>query len=385
MRKGWIRLWLGCVPVVAAAVVLSTGALASSAATTAKALPLAGKKIGLSLCCESPNFVSWELGINSAIKWSHQGETVTVVNANADNTTQISQVQSLIGQKTGGIMAVTQSGVGFGPVVTAAHKAGLIYTNYASNPAPGADFNIIYPHYALAVLECHAAAEWLKTTWKGVGDVGIVEVPTDPGFILRQQGCISALKAVYPKIQIFQAVDGTGGTPAGGATEAGDLLVAHPGIRIIFGVNDAIAQGVVTGAASAGRKTPKSLFVADNDCGTDCVANIKNNTTMSEVVFPNFTGNCAVWALMTERAMEGYKIPHLGVVTGILADKANVNASLSAQLNPFGSAANIKTTLTSVKLYAGGVPPYSNTNVPSGPGIQNYFGVNPKPPTASQP
>lgn len=385
MRKTRVRLWLGCVPVVAAAVVLGTGALASSAATTAKALPLAGKKIGLSLCCESPNFVSWELGINQALKWSHQGETVTVVNANADNTTQLSQVQSLIGQKTGGIMAVTQSGVGFGPLVTAAHKAGLIYSNYASNPAPGADFNIVYPHYSLAVLECHAAAEWLKKTWNGVGQTGIVSVPTDPGFILREKGCTAGLKALYPKMQIFNAVDGTGGTPAGGATAAGNLLAAHPGIRIIFGVNDAIDLGVVTGAAAAGRKTPKSLFVANNDCGTDCVPYIKNNTTMSEVVFPDFTGNCAVWALMTERAMEGYKIPHTGVVSGILADKSNVNATLSAQLNPFGSAANIKTTLYSVKLYAKGVPPYSNTNIPAGPGIQNYWGTNPKPPTASQP
>jgi ABC-type sugar transport system substrate-binding protein len=365
--------------------VLGATALAGPTATKAKALPLAGKKIGLSLCCEAPIFTAWELGITSAMKWSDQGETLTTVNANADNTTQLSQVQSLIGEKTAGIMAVTQSGVGFGPLVTAAHKAGLVYTNYASNPAPGANFNIIYPHYALAYLECHAAAEWLKTTWHGVGEAGITSIPTDPGFVLRDKGCVAALKAMYPKMQIFTAVDETGGTPAGGATVASDLLAAHPGIRIIFGVNDAVAQGVITGAATAGRKTPQSLFIGDNDCATDCAVDIEKHTPMSEVVMPDFTGNCAVWALITERAMEGLSIPHAGLVSGTLVNASNLPALLSAQEHPFSTPANIKVTLGSVKLYAQGSPPYTDTNLPTGPGIQNYWGVTPKPPTASQP
>jgi ABC-type sugar transport system substrate-binding protein len=386
MRASRMRPLFWCAPIAAALVAaLLVGGSAFAGSTKTNAQPLAGKKIGLSLCCEAPIFTSWELGITSALKWSNQGEKLTIVNANGDNTTQLSQVGSLIGQKTAGIMAVTQSGVGFGPLVTKAHQAKLTYTNYASNPAPGADFNIIYPHYALAYLECHAAALWLKKTWKGVGDAGITSIPTDPGFVLRDKGCVAGLKSLYPKMNIFTAVDQTGGTPQGGATVAGNLLAAHPGIRIIFGVNDAVAQGVITGAAAAGRTTPNSLFVGDNDCALDCFTDIEKGTTMSEVVSPNFTGNCAVWALITERAMEGLPVPHTGTVNGVLVNSSNVKQVIAAQAHPFSSAANIKTTLASVNLYAKGVPPYSNTNTPKGPGLKNYWGVNPKPPTASQP
>lgn len=366
----------------------STSAATSStaaAATTSNSSPLAGKKIGLSLCCEAPIFTSWELGITSAMAWSHQGEKLTIVNANTDNSTQLSQVDSLIGQKTAGIMAVTQSGVGFGPLVTAAKNAHLIYTNYASNPAPGAVFNLLYPHYNLAYLECHAAAQWLKTTWHGVGAAGITAIPTDPGFVLRDKGCAAGLKSLDPNIQIYYATDTTGGTPAGGASAASELLASHPNIRIIFGVNDAVAQGVITGAREAGRTTPQSLFIGDNDCALDCATDIEKGTPMSEAVFPNFTGNNAVWLLLTERAMEGRPIPHTGTVNGVLVNKANVATVANEESHPFATEKNIEATLGSVKLYSQGVPPYSNTNIPTGPGMTNYWGTTPQPPTASQP
>ena len=282
-------------------------------------------------------------------------------------------------------MAVTQSGVGFGPMVTAAHNAHLVYTNYASNPAPGANFNLLYPHYNLAYLDCNAGAQWLKTTWHGVGAAGITAIPTDPGFVLRDKGCAAGLKSLYPNIQIYYATDTTGGTPAGGATAASELLASHPSIRIIFGVNDAVAQGVITGAREAGRTTPQSLFIGDNDCALDCVSDIEKGTPMSEAVFPNFTGNNAVWLLLTERAMEGLPIPHSGTVNGILVNKSNVAAVADEEAHPFANEKNIEATLASVKLYSQGVPPYSNTNIPTGPGITNYWGSPPKPPTASQP
>ena len=42
---------------------------------------------------------SWYPGIQAAMAWTKQGGTLSVINANSDNTTQLSQVQSIIGQK----------------------------------------------------------------------------------------------------------------------------------------------------------------------------------------------------------------------------------------------------------------------------------------------
>jgi ribose transport system substrate-binding protein len=285
----------------------------------------------------------------------------------------------LIGQQADAIMTVTQSGTGFEPLITEANANNIPYTNYSSNPAPGAAFNILYPHFETAEMECEAAAKWLEKTWNGEGEAGISSIPTDPGFVLRDKGCEAGLKKVIPDIKISTAVDGTGGTPEGGAEVASNLLSSHPEIKILYGVNDAVAEGMVTGARTVGRTTPESLYIGNSDAALNAFENIKNGTPMQEVVTPNFVGNNAVWLLMTEKAMLGEEIPKSGVVAGKLVNSENVEEVIRSQEHPFGSPQDIETTLNSVRLYKEGVPPYSNENIPSGPGIKNYWGSPPKP------
>jgi len=362
-----------------AALALATFAATSSSASTSA--PLAGKKIIFSECCEDPMFNdSWEPGIAAAMAWTKQGGSLSVINANSDNTTQLSQVQSIIGQKSANaILTVTEAGSGYAPLVQAAQKAGIIFGNYAGDPAAGANLNILYPHYAAGYLAGVNAGKWLKT--HGGGAAGTTINPTDPGLTLRTTGFVAGIKTVIPTIQFFQASAAEGSIPDG-AQVASELLAAHPSIKVLFCYNETLSLGCVQGASAAGRSNRNSLYIVDDDASTVGLQDmIKGNTPIQQVVTPDYEGDMAVLTTVVERAMEGKPIPHTGVANvAFIGTKSAAEAELNAQEHPF-AAQNVKRTLNAVRLYPGSTPPYSNTSPPKGPGTTGsaYFAKNPFP------
>src|SRR6266481_971054 len=93
------RTLIGFGAIVALAVVSSL-LIVTGASAGKKAGPLAGKHFVFSECCQDPMFTtSWLAGMKAAMKWSGAGESISVTNANSDNTTQLGQVESFIGQK----------------------------------------------------------------------------------------------------------------------------------------------------------------------------------------------------------------------------------------------------------------------------------------------
>jgi len=254
----------------------SGGSTGSSPASTASAPasttsntkgPLSGKKIVFSECCQDPQFTqAWEPGIRAAINWSKSGASLQVINANGDNTQQLSQIEGLIGQGVNGIMTVTESGTGYGPLVTKAQAAGITYANYSGNPAPGAKFNIIYPHYQAGYILGVSGAKWLQQTQGGKGAIGVTVNPTDPGLTSRTNGFIAGAKSVIPNIKVDK-----GAAPAGslevGNRVASEMLQANPDIKVLFCYNETLALGCVTGAQQVGRSDPKGLLISSADAG----------------------------------------------------------------------------------------------------------------------
>jgi len=352
-----------------------------SAAPASSSAPLNGKHVVFSECCEDPMFNdSWYPGIQAAMAWTKQGGTLSVINANSDNTTQLSQVQSIIGQKSAaGILTVTEAGSGYAPLVKMAQSAKIVFGNYAGDPAPGANLNILYPHYEAGYLAGVAAGKWLKA--HGGNAAGTTINPTDPGLTLRTTGFEAGIKTVIPNIQFYQASAAEGSVPDG-AKVASELLETHPSIKVLFCYNETLSLGCVQGAAEAGRTSPSSLYIVDDDASTVGLQDmIKGNTPIQQVVTPNYEGDMAVLTLVTERAMEGKPIPHTGVANvKLIATKPAAIAELNAQEHPFASQ-NVTTTLNAVRLYPGWTPPYSNTNPPKGPGTLGsaYFTQNPFP------
>lgn len=360
---------------------LALATFASTASSAKTSAPLAGKKIIFSECCEDPMFNdSWEPGIAAAMAWTKQGGSLSVINANSDNTTQLSQVQSIIGQKSANaILTVTEAGSGYAALVQAAHKAGIIFGNYAGDPAGGADLNILYPHYEAGYIAGVHAGQWLKA--HGGGAAGTTINPTDPGLSTRTTGFVAGIKTVIPNIQLFQASAAAGSIPDG-AQVSSELLTAHPSIKVLFCYNETLSLGCVQGAASAGRSNRNSLYIVDDDASTVGLQDmIKGNTPIQQVVTPDYEGDMAVLTAVVERAMEGKPIPHTGVANvAFIGTKSAAQTELNAQEHPF-AARNVKRTLNAVRLYAGSTPPYSNANPPKGPGTTGsaYFAKNPFP------
>ena len=76
--------------------------------------------------------------LSKVLERFNSGAKLAVTVYNSDNTTQLSQVQSIIGQKSAdGILTVTEAGSGYASLVKAAQKAGIVFGNYAGDPAPG--------------------------------------------------------------------------------------------------------------------------------------------------------------------------------------------------------------------------------------------------------
>jgi ribose transport system substrate-binding protein len=354
----------------------AAGATGTTPASSTSA-PLAGKKIIFSECCQDPMFDdAWYPGIQAAMAWSKQGGSVSNINANGDNTTQLSQIQNIIGQKSAAaVLTVTEAGSGYATLVKSAHQAKLIWGNYAGNPAPGADLNILYPHYQAGYISGVAAGKWLKRTNGGQGDAGTTINPTDPGLSERTAGFNAGVKSVVPNIHLYQA-SAAAGSVEDGSKVASELLSTHPSIKILFCYNETLSLGCLQGASAAGHTDPKSLYIVDADASTVGLKDILKGTPIQEAVTPDYEGDMAVLTLITERALEGKSIPHTGVANVKLVTKADAAAELDAQEHPFASQ-NVQRTLGAVRLYPGSTPPYSNSNIPKGPGLVNYFQKNP--------
>jgi ABC-type sugar transport system substrate-binding protein len=358
----------------------TSGATPSAGTTkqpvTGKSGPLSGKTIVLSECCEDPSFASaWVPGIKAALAWSHSGASLTLVNANADNSTQLSQDATIVGQKAAGLMLITENPTGFASVAAQARKAGVVTTSFSGNPVVGANYNQYFPHYKAGYDVGINAGQWLKRTNAGKGDVGVTYDPTDPGFQQRVDGFIAGIKTILPDIKMRQAAAGAG-TTAEGAQVASELLTADPSIKILFCYDEALALGCVTGAAEAGRTNPDNLYISDPDGSPSGFKEILKGTPLQDAMDPDFTAAAAVWALITQDAVEGKTVPLTGVANVTLVDKNNAQAAINAEKTPF-SPNYIKRTLSAVALYKGTY--YSLTDLPKGPGIQNYFGADPTP------
>jgi len=126
----------------------------------------------LSECCEDPSFGSaWVPGIKAAIAWSKSGATLSVINANADTSTQLSQDQSVVAEKAAGMMLITENPWGYQAIADSARKAGVVATSFSGNPVVDAASNQYFPHYQAGYVVGVNAAQWLKRTIAGIGDV----------------------------------------------------------------------------------------------------------------------------------------------------------------------------------------------------------------------
>jgi ribose transport system substrate-binding protein len=367
MHTTGITVRLGAL--MASAVILATACGSSS--PSGSNLPLAGKRIGVTMCCRVGLLDIFVKSIKDGAALTNRGETITAVNAEGDPAKQLQQVDTFIGQHFDAIMTTEQSDAGWADEVTKAHAAHIIFTNHSAPPDAGADLNILYPHYQSGFINGVDGAKWLQTNLNGVGAAGIAITTDNAGLLARSHGFEDGLKSIIPGITIYEAAANKGDEPDG-AKAGANLLQAHPGIKIFFGWNEPVALGMLTAATEAGRKDPKTFYIGAPDASPTAFQKILDGTPMQAVGAPNFSFTTTLWLFLTERAMMGQKIPHTGLISVFLVNKDNAKAQIAAQSNPLDPQYS-DLLFSGLKLYWEDTT--SNDHLPTGDPISNYWGT----------
>ena len=94
-----------------------------------------------------------------------------------------------------------------------------------------------------------------------------------------------------------------------------------------------------------GVASPNKLYISDPDSSPSGYEEILKGTPLQDATDPDFTADTAIWLLITQQAIEGKKVPLTGFAHLTIVNKANAQAAIDAQKDPF-SAKFIKRTLS---------------------------------------
>jgi ribose transport system substrate-binding protein len=209
------------------------------------------------------------------------GLQVTLLQSPFDPALQAQQLDDAIAQKSDLIVLMTMSQKALIPALTRA-KAAKIPVLLINTPIDEKELYTAFvgePSMAMGEAAGNAMGDALKAAGRVPSKVAIVAGSMDEGIApVRVAGFKKALEA-YPGISIV-AVEETHWAPPEAERAAGQLLArfsGQGGLDGIYGMNDALANGVVQGAESAGVKlgTAKgTLLVVGGNCMAPGMAGI---------------------------------------------------------------------------------------------------------------
>ena len=178
----------------------------------------------------NPFFSAMERGAKRAAK--SIGATVNTQDAQLDLANQNTQIDAFIQQGVNLIVisAVDESGIE--PAIARAKQAGIIVIA-VDTPAKGADAVVMTD----AVQAGEKSCDYLFTKLGGQGNVLLVDGTPIQTIIDRIDGCKKVAKK-YPGIKIV-GQQASKNDRASGLMVTTDMLTANPGVKGIFGMNDA--------------------------------------------------------------------------------------------------------------------------------------------------
>jgi ribose transport system substrate-binding protein len=209
------------------------------------------------------------------------GLQVTLVQSPFDPALQAQQLDDAIAQKVDLVALMIMSQKALIPALTRAKEAHIpvLLLNTTIDEKPLYTAFVGEPSEQMGMAAGKAMGDTLKSAGRVPAKVAVVAGSMDEGIApLRVAGFKKAMEA-YPGISIV-AIEETHWAPPEAERAAGQLLArfaGQGGLDGIFGMNDALANGVVQGAESAGVKlgTAKgSLVVVGGNCMAPGMAGI---------------------------------------------------------------------------------------------------------------
>ncbi len=185
----------------------------------------------------------------------------TMMGANNDTNTQISQLESLIHSRVDGIIVAAVDMHSLDDVLNRAREQGIAVLSFGYE-MDCVDTEYLVPNYEAGRVIGTAAGNWIKEKLGGKTEVGIINLPLSKDLIDRERGIVDALMETAPESNIVGTAKAI--SVIEGQSVAENFLQRSPDMKVICSIGDGGGIGANEAAKAAGRITPDfGIFCAD--------------------------------------------------------------------------------------------------------------------------
>ena len=239
--------------------IVSAGAFAL-VTSFASAVAAEGMKMGYTLIdLTNPYFIALTEGMKD--RAGELGIDITIHDGKSDPATQVSAVENFIVQKVDAIIMSPIDPQALEGLVSQASESGIPTISVAQE-VPGTDafIGLNEREYGLSIGK--VAGQYIVDKMGGEAEVAILTYPRLAAVIERGNGIKDGIMAVAPNAKIV--AEQSAGAPEEGAAAIEAIMQAHPGVRVVAGINDAGVLGAFESLAGMGVPTEEfALFGLD--------------------------------------------------------------------------------------------------------------------------
>jgi ribose transport system substrate-binding protein len=254
-----------------------------------------------------------------------QGYELVVLNANANSSQQVNQVQNLISQGARAIVFAQLDAASGGASLSAANAAGTPVIAVDQVPAAGDYVTYIGSD---SVTMGKQACDFLLQTIGGAGDIAIIQgVPGSSTQQQRSQGCDEVLKA-NPTVNVASTTSANWDQNTA-ANVFANVLTANPNLDGVFAQNDDMALGAATAVESANHPAIPMVTIDGFPAAYDAIDKGQITATISQQ--PYLMGQLAVRDAITAIGGDTASIPKEQIQEAVLVTKDNVQKARDAK------------------------------------------------------
>lgn len=236
---------------------------ASALALLALARPLAaqdGMSMGYTaIDLTNPYFIALTDGMQA--RADELGIALTIHDGKSDPASQVSAIENFVVQQMDAILASPVDPQALEPLVEQIHAASIPLISVAQG-VPGSDafLGLDEREYGLSI--GRIAGQYIVDNMGGQAEVAILTYPELAPVILRGEGIRDGILEVAPEAEVV--AEQSAATPETGAAAIEAIMQAHPGVRVVAGINDAGVLGAYEALAGMGVPTEEfALFGLD--------------------------------------------------------------------------------------------------------------------------
>ena len=198
-------------------------------------------------------------------------------------------------------------------------SGGGVLINHSTSALGGATQNVMFSHKQAGVGIGTSAVAWAKKNNITEPVVALIGLLTDAQPKKRTTWAWNTIKAAFPNAQLAGEVQGI--DQPSGSKAAANLLSAHPNINIMVAFDGPAGVGALTSANQAGKKDPKSFYLAVTDQSVQSLDIVAKGNSIMQANWGVFFAASAIMCVKDILlAVGGHKIKPVRLLFGEALD-----------------------------------------------------------------